>query len=307
MAETTTELLEAIKSNSFLPTSQATFEDADILRLATDQLRGVLVPVLKQARLTFFLYTKDFAVDDETLSFAIPPKAIGATVARIDLVRDSDGSLIEVPLVYEGSPLSYKRVGRPSGEATAFISNNRVFLSGAVNGYSNLRLSYYARPSKLVATSTCRQVSSMSAGVSVTLSSALSSVPTGTEFDLVSNTSPYLFTAVNQTATVSSATYTFAVPDTVSVGDWLCPEGTSPVVQLPLDLHPVLVYKTVATILRLSNYPDAAESANAEAMALLTSMLGLVAPRLDGQSHVIAGSSPFVGSRGRSGRNYGGF
>ena len=56
MVRTTEDLLDKIKRRSFIPVSQSTFTDAEILKIATEEMVGIIVPTILNAREEYYVY-----------------------------------------------------------------------------------------------------------------------------------------------------------------------------------------------------------------------------------------------------------
>lgn len=296
-AHTADELLESVKVRACTPTRQSTITDAEILRIATEELVGFILPAIRQARSGYFQYAKDFSLSGVSNGFAIPSRAAGNIITRALLISDT-GATAEVPFATEGDydtlPYSTSNQGVYQN-AVYYIRNNKVYLNPyPLSGASTLRVIYPLRPGNLVLTTSARQILSHTS-TSITLTSSLGTLSTGTAFDIISNGSPYVYHATDQTGTVAGDTISgISVPTDVADGDWVVIAGESPVPQIPYELHPVLRARTVCGVLESQGYMNELPAAENTANRLLSQLLGTVTPRAEGQTQKIINVNPFV-------------
>jgi hypothetical protein len=230
--------------------------------------------------------------------FTIPARAAGNVISQALLISDS-GAYRQVPRATEGDtdtlPYSTNNQGVYSS-AVYFIRNNKIYLNPyPLTGSSTLRVIYPIRPGNLIATTSARQILSHTS-TSITLTSSIGTIVTGATFDIISNGSPYVYHATDQTATsVAGAVISgITVPSDVADGDWVVVAGESPIPQIPYELHPVLRARTVVGVLeamgKMSELPAAENTAN----RLTSQLMGMVTPRAEDQTQRIVNNNPFI-------------
>jgi hypothetical protein len=237
----TTELISAIKLHGSFPTSNDLFSSADFLSLFNHQMKVDLTPLMLKLNEEFFLQYKDFTIAAGS-TYRIPRRAIGAKIRDLTMV-DGNGNVTAIGRLFEED--------RPKSLSGYYMLRNSVELTSDFTA-NTLRMKYLARPSELVATSACGQISSINTGTNqVVVTSAPSTFAVGVECDLVQNNNPYDLLAMDSALTnVSGTTLTFSsLPTDLDEGDWVCLAGQAPVPMLPEELHPVLIQSALCKAL----------------------------------------------------------
>ena len=91
------DLLTSAKFRSFTPTSQSTFEDADIITIANEEMLLKLVHDLFTKREDFFLTSTDVTLTAGVDRVGIPKQAIGNTFKSLWFVESSIIQRLGVP------------------------------------------------------------------------------------------------------------------------------------------------------------------------------------------------------------------
>jgi len=244
MAYTTTQLINKIKLWGNVPTNQPAFTSTQLLDLATDELWTKTVPFINDLREEYFVTYSDTSITTATdQSFDIPSRAAGGLLREVKLVND-DGDETDIPRI---NPEYQQR-----HYFGFYIRGNKVFLikSEDYSGYS-LRLYYFVRPSELVATSRCAQVSSVSTST-FDVTSIPSNMTSGDTVDIVQANPPFGTLSLGITATWSSTTVTpSTMPSGLAVGDWMCLDQESCIPQVPLESHVLIVRGVVVRIMEI--------------------------------------------------------
>jgi hypothetical protein len=297
----TLELLAEIKRHAFIPSSQQTYTDAETLAVATSALRGYILPKLMARRGEFYFGPPGrvtVSVQEGVSLYRIPSRAVGAKVRSARLL-DRQGN--PIPLAtYEWDDVSKwpPLKGTPEG-LTMEGSQVRLYPEPqGLSGYT-LELATYVRPGALALPADCVQVLSAVPGpvagttsISVLIADTPATMLDSFAFDVVSMDSPFESLAVGAplySFGTIGASYQFTVTGTLEVppGSWLCLPGNSPVVQLPLEWHPMLALKAAAT--QLASLGDIGMSkSKLEELRLLEDNTGpLVTPRREDASRKV--------------------
>lgn len=253
------DLLTSIKSRSAAPISQSTFADADLLTIATEELRLKLVSGIMSEREDFFLQSGLVTTTAALDNYALPRKAIGNALKCVFVV-DSTGGRRLLQRVDVDRVASF---GLSSAQPERFyFKGNQIVLIPAPTTAFTLDIVHFARPSELIATSSCAKitaVSSIGGLTTMTVNTDLTgSLSTGSLIDIISSVSPFLSGADRAAITTISATQivcaTTLVSDSVGnvlpqVGDYICPTGYSNIPQIPIEFHPVLAQMTANRLL----------------------------------------------------------
>lgn len=278
---TTTDLLSLIKKRVFIPVNQETFSDEDLLDMATDEMRSIVVPAILSAREEWYVVNDLYDIDSTTNSVAIPSRAIAGSLREVSFVTGS--AEYNLPRL----SLEDKVYRDNQGPLTAcYIEGNKVKMLGQESG--QVRLYYHCRPGKLVKTSAAASISSWDAGTkTITVSSVPSTWTTGTVIDII-NGKPHFehrglgFTITGVTGT--DITVDLDLPSDLTAGDWLSLEDTSPVVQTPLEWFPYLAQAVQVQILDALGDFEAMQRAERRRDSLHENAMRLISPRIEGET-----------------------
>ena len=255
---TSERLLSSIRARITIPAAQNLFTDTNLLLLANDELRTVILPMIMQLHSEFFVYSKDYQLDGTTVSFDIPPESIGSNLRDVTIVTQSGtaGTLdseYSIPMISQELrtetspwPMTYY------GDTGFFLRNNSVVLNTATIQGDALRLYYFRRPNEIVEVADAGQVLSIDTVNNLVV---LANVPPGWEAGnsvcVVSNT-PGFDLLVESTSLVSVSSPTVCLSASaiaeIRVGDWIALEGETPIPQIPVEAHPVLAQATAVKV-----------------------------------------------------------
>lgn len=304
MAWTTVELLAGIRRSGSIPTSTlSATADADLLAYADDELQESILPLALRAQEEFYVRTQTVTVTSGTDTYPIPRRAIASRLRDVVWVANSVKTHLPRLAIETITGLSTITSGTPAGFT---LDAANLTLVPIPNQAAQLLLRYHLRPGRLVATTNCRQLTAITADTDYSgaasvgrtrlqWTSALSTTTLGTVLDVISGSPPFEGKVVSSTYASAGGSVTSidiassGILNTLSVGDWVVTEDTSPVIQAPVELHGLLVQRTAARILLALGYGDEAaqqstkaDQAEAKAMLLLT-------PRTDGNPKRLTG------------------
>lgn len=290
---TTASLLNQVKAEVVAPRGQPLITDAEILSIASKQLRGKIIPAYKKIRFDFMAYTKSYAIGS-TNGFKLPARAIGSTVSN---VMGLDGAS---NIVCQFMPLPGNQKGgnrRQSSRYSYYFQNNYIYLSEwpAPSSVVTLSIIYPIRPGDLVDSLTLAAQVTGQTATTLTISQNYG-VSGTTTVDIISQDSPYSYLGIDNAASITGTTVTISagVPSGITNGDWVCTAGTAPMPQIPYDLHHVLVLMTEAGVLRTLGDSKGFQMMMAEAAQAQADMFSLLQPRSDGASPKLTSDDPFI-------------
>lgn len=239
------------------------------------QLKTDLTPLMLRLNEEFFLQYIDFTITTGS-SYRIPRRAIGAKIRDLKMV-DGSGNYTNIPRLFEED--------RANDASGYYVTRNSIELSSDFVG-NTLRMKYFARPSTLVATTECGQITSIDTGANtVVVSSAPATMAVSTVVDIVQNNNPYDLLSMDVAlSSVSGTTLGFSsLPSGLAVGDWICLATESPVPMIPDELHPVLVQS--ALVSTLSSKKDKALEHESEVLEKMKiDAVNMLDPRIENNS-----------------------
>lgn len=292
MVRSNTDLLNKIKRKAYIPISQNTFTDAELLEVATEEMRGVVLPAILSARQEYYVYkdTSNTLTGEQNQTFNMPYRAIGLNLRELSVtIGGQERNLPRLDI--EDRVYQYG-----GGSVFGFdITNNQINVRGANTG--TLNIYYYLRPGDLIDPSNARQITNVdSANRQVTVSSLVTGWSTSTVFDVIKYTPGFDHKAIDLTITGADSgtgiiTFTNDLPTEswkqFQIGDWLVQAEKSPVPQLPLEWHEYLAEAVTAYVMESQGDSEGFARAEKRKEELKKQAIDTISPRVDGESKKI--------------------
>ncbi len=291
---TNTEFIATVKRIATFPNSQNLLTDSDILKNATKEMRGTVVPLYLKNRDDFFVKYKDFTNIAGVTEFNIPERAIGQIVKDIQLV-DSAGNIQRPPRIDTDS--------NTNSDFGYYFKANKIILCPGVSTDADvfLRMVYFTRPNEMVKTSECALITSIN---TLTNEVTCATVPTtwvvGTSIDFISST-PLWDTLQESTAitVIASTTITFSsLPADLVVGDYLAEAQTAPYAQIPLEGKELLAQLTALKCLENMGDEKGYGVAMARYQQMADDLVNLISPRAQAESKFVRNQGNAMRRRG---------
>ncbi len=284
MLYTTTNLVDSIVTRGQFPDTTNTktiSSPANLLNLATEELRLKILPMILDAGGEFYVRGLDIPVVSGQTDYPLPTRASGNVLRSIRLVNgESDMPFTALdrdtlPTISASQPLGYY-----------FENNNIVLYPAPATSGLTIRTKYFIRPNRLEQVANCAQVSTID---TVTKQVVVSSVPStwgvGTVLDWMAQAVPYACKSIDMAITViSGTTITFAaLPSNGLALDYLALAEYSPLPQIPEEFQALLAQMVVVRVHDALGNVQAYQNAQAELKMLMGSAISLITPR--DQSH----------------------
>lgn len=285
---TTTGLLASLKRRGMLPSTTETLSTTDFLAIATEELQTYVLKVLLAVREEYAVATYDLAITSGTSTYVLPSRAVGGKLRNACLL-DSNG-LVSSPL----NRLEPERViqNSSSGDVAGYyLQGDDIIFVPTPAASATVRLTYFRRPSALIATTGAGVVTSINTGTKVVTASGgyPATFLTTATFDLVRAQPPFKVMGQDlaiTNATGTTLTFTATLPTGLAVGDYVCLAGESPVPQIPVELHPLLSQRVVYKCLEALG-DDKSVLAEQAADKMRMDLLTFLTPRVEGASRPI--------------------
>jgi hypothetical protein len=146
----TGDLIRSIKRRAFIPNSQETFTDEDLLEMATEEVNIGLVPLIQRMHEEHLIYFIEVELERERKRYPIPARAHGNKLRDVALVNENGN-------VYEMHRYSLTEISDFSNTTSYintrgfYLENNDIILNNFdVNIGNKLRFYFYMRPNQLV-------------------------------------------------------------------------------------------------------------------------------------------------------------
>lgn len=288
MANLADDLIKSAKRRAKIPSAQASWSPTEILSSADEQIQSYVLPLIRRMREDYGLQSLDFALttpdrQGTTGPFRVPYRAVGGAIRDVYLL-DANRNPIDVPRI---TPDDLEQ----ATWGVYFVGNVLYLLNKTTQSAPiTLRMMYFLRPNRLVQQASAAQITGINFGTGAV---TLGSVPAGysgqTTWDLVQGRPGFDTLAFDFAGTLGGSTVFFssALPGDLVVGDYVCLPETTPVPQIPPELHPLLAQRVAVQYLESEGDQSVIQAAQtlsrmeADAMTLLT-------PRIEGRAkHII--------------------
>jgi hypothetical protein len=296
---TTADLLKSIRQVANLPEVTASdvldstteyTTDVGILSVATRELQTFIAPKIMAQREEFFVATKTYTVSAAYAKYRLPSRAIGSKLKYVAYVP-SGGSVNTDKTTFEELSASHVQDGDKDGY---YLEGAYIKLRSSKSS-GTLYVTYYARPSKLVVTTSAAVITGI-AGQIISLSGNFpSTLTSASKLDIIKATSPYEVCDSDLAYSAGTGTASITVTGTIStdweVGDYLAVAEESPVVQAPQDLHNWLTQRVAVKILDLAGYKDDYDRASKELKAMEETAIASITPRSENKRQPVKNKS----------------
>ena len=287
----TDEFIKKVRSNAQIPDNQTTFTDEVLLDYANLEISLSAIPVMVQSNRTFFVTSKYIDIKSNENRYTIPYRSVGEALRELAFVDENNNlfNLEQVDIAnlyafqyYDSTQTQY------SGDPERFyIENNDIVIYPVPSSgdAGQLKMSYYLRPSELVAPSQAAQVDEVNGNRVIFLSKPDSLLNTVDIISKQGNQSKLVSESVSIEFDDQLAHFYIDLKDAsdIEAGDWICNEDQSPVVQLP---HEVIAYLvTCVTIRYYASQGDQAKesSENRRMKKQEENLMKILGPRVAGE------------------------
>lgn len=294
------DLVESVKQRSFIPISQSTFTDAQIIALLNEELRLSLVADILGAREDFFLTTKTVAIIANKDHYLIPNYCIGNNLKAVFLV-DSAGNRKALERRDVDRSDEYNGANG-SPEKFYFEGDEIVLMPKPDTAVDSILFSYFRKPNQLIETASCCKITAVvsAAGTSTfTVDTDLTdSLSVGDQIDFIRGSNPHtLWSGEVAITAITSTTIAVATADIIDVdssvepvaNDYICPTGFANLAMVPEEFVPVLAQMGAARALAALGDLNKWQSAKAILEQMRGEALKLIRQRVE--------SSPELHSR----------
>jgi hypothetical protein len=284
---TSSVLIEGIKRRASIPENQATFESADFLAFANEELLLGIVPAVMSLHEDYFLFEIVVPVEAGKTEYEIPSRAAG------NKLRD---------LQYKPDPRTFTEMTRVGiGERFLnnsnsglvnqyYVKNNKVVISeGLVNG--ELCFVIYIKPSQLVLEERVGVITNITdlgnGKTKVFLSSLPENFNTSIAYDFYKSESPSSILKIDITPDSintldNSITFmTVDIPDDLKKNDHVAEAGEASIAQIPNEFHPMLEQMVACRVLEAQGDTASLQNALLKLQQMNSAGANLIDNRID--------------------------
>lgn len=298
----TSALSTSIQRRAAVPIAQITFSTTDIYNLIDEEIESKLVPLVLKNMEEYYVADQPTNIVLGVNQYPIPYRAIAGKLRDVQVISSTDPESIiplerlEITDLFSSTSTSFRVLIKKTG---FYIKGNSVYMYPTPQYSQNiLNLEYYMRPNSSVDPSVCAQITAINQSAqTVTIASGglPSNITSSTLVDLVKQNPGFECTAIDQTITVTGSgpytlTFASALPVlggsqnlAVAVGDYVCQATQSCVVQVPVELLPLLSQYVVVRVLSAQGDAQPLQAAITELTKLEENAQMLIAPRVNGK------------------------
>lgn len=229
-----------------LPSTDARFTDAKLLKLLSDELQGNVAPLVHNAKAEHGIISYSVTAVVGQSEYQLPFNAFASTLRDVYWI-DSNNNITPLEPRSAADPLMYALSRNNGTPRYYYLRGARVNVVPPPGAAGTLAMPHYARPGIL--TNTYSQIATVTDLGSGLVNLAFGSASALFNFDpiaIVRGEPGFETIAENfSTAWNSTTDVTITLPSGVSAsqivtGDYVCSPGESPVPQVPVELFPLL-------------------------------------------------------------------
>lgn len=233
-----------------LPSTDARFTDAKLLKLLTDELQGNIAPLVHNAKAEHGVVQYTVSATVGQASYQLPTNAFASTLRDVYWI-DASGAITPLEPRSAADPLMYALARNNGTPRYYYLRGSRVSVVPPPAATGTLALPHYARPNQLVLVANAVVVSGASNVGSAWTLQFVGTPPAGldtagvVQVDVIRST-PGFETIMSGSCLITGGpgpgVYTYEVTSTETIveGDYICLPGESPVPQCPVELFPLL-------------------------------------------------------------------
>jgi hypothetical protein len=287
MARTTDDLLNSVKISCTMPSNQVLLTDDRILALAQEEMELRIIPSVINTNQNYMVRFEQVPVVFGQESYAIPYRALGRTLRELK-IQDGSQQIRNLALIsledahffnYQATPNSF------------YFMEDRIIL--VPNPQSNtlmLNIYYLLRLGRLTQTLNCAQVTAIDTMTnSINVSVVPSNMQVGSLIDFIQGRDGNSLLAYDQPiVNIAGTTITFAslpqtIPYVLSVGDWIAPADTTPVLMVPEEAFSLLQSLTSYRCLMAIGDQQAAQAVMGDVNEKIRMFEMMISPRIEGE------------------------
>jgi len=245
-------LIEAIKRNTQIPTSQRRFENSDFLAFLNEELNLKITGILLALRQDYYVTTIDIPLVASQSAYDIPGSAVGWKLESIGYL-DSDSKYSSIPMISRSQRGKYDGIQNANSPSAVYIMGNILYtvpdMGADVTG--SLSLDLVRIQNELVLPTSCGEISIVTdTGTDYQMTVDTVPIADGDTCDVISGTNPFNIIARGVTAGVAGNVITVTYGDDFErapvAEDYVCIQGQTPYPNIPEDFHPVLAQAAAA-------------------------------------------------------------
>ena len=312
-------LIRSVRNRALIPTDTSVFTDEDILDILNEEVTQGLLATIMSLNEEHMVDHIDIPVsgdDDLSKGIKIPERAVGNKLRDVAYVREGN--------IYELSRISLEEISDFRNDFDRYNYNLDLFYveGDRIKFVSNkvaadyIRVYFYMMPNDIVDEKNCAQIFSIVDNGNGTTTFNMNSIPNEysnlPEMDFVGNKVPnkvlkFDITPLSVNRTQKTITFnTEDIDDTISVGDYICQQYTSPFLNMPTEMHSLLAQRASIYILEALGDTEGLRNAMTRLQGMETSIQTILEDRVEGAPqkinprHSPLSQTFWVGTKGKN-------
>jgi hypothetical protein len=308
-------LIKSVRDRALIPTDSSTYQDEDILNILNEEVTQGLLSTIMSLNEEHMVTHEDVPSTSTLASVGvkIPERAVGNKLRDIAYLRGNN--FYEVSRISLEELSDYRNNQEDYNIDLCYVEGDSVkFVSNELNA-DNIRMYFYMTPNEIVNEDECGKVFSIVDNGDTTTTLTLVDFPDNFTnlpiMDIVSNKVPNKILnynivpiSVNRNSKIVTLN-TADIPTNLSVGDYVCEQFTSPFLNMPSEMHPLLAQRAAVFILEALGDTEGLRNAMMRLEKMETSIQTILEDRVEGAPQKInPRHSPlkqtfWVGTKGR--------
>lgn len=302
---TSTRLVEQVRVRASLPKVDSLYSDDDILTLATDELYDSILPLVRNIKEEYLIYSHPVALVANQQSYEIPERAVGNGLRDL-YFQDSSGNPQEMTRIGIDDKYDVSFKAASSQSIFYYLENDSVVLTQNVGDSptGTLIMKFMIRVSALVKSERVAQITNINRTTGVITFSSLPSIfSTSVNYDFTKTRSPHSILGIDVTPLAINfvgKTITFNlsdIPASLKNGDRVSLENETDIPQIPTEMHRLLLAKTVERVLEGLKDTEGLQNAQVKTSQVQTGMTDLMNDRVETAPLKIKNRSSFLRKR----------
>lgn len=289
MARTSDEIVDEVKLSCVLPANASLMSDLRILSLCNEEMESRITPMIQSINQDYLVTYDVVPLVAGQDVYSIPTRALGRTLRDLKMQDSTSIGVRSLSLIsLEHAQYS----GYQSTPDSFYFMGDRIIISPVpTSGTTQSLIMYYLqRPGRLVPVSSCSRIISVSTDGATFTTFTVDQVPTtlgvGAVCDFIQGVSGNSTLDKDEPITnISGTQITFGVVDvSIGAGDYIAPQYSSPLMQVPEDAFSYLVACTGERVLRAIGDTEGAESLAKNNADKRKSFASILSPRVSGEN-----------------------
>jgi hypothetical protein len=300
MKYTSDKLIETVKRNAGVPTSQRKFSDQDLLAFLNEELELTIVTELINQQQDYFIERSVIPLIANTSEYELPSRSVGWKVESIGYLNAS-GDYRKLSKISRSMRGDYTYYQTADGPAAFYIEGTKIVLipdvSASVSG--SLEVDFVRIHNELVNVSSAGLISTVT-DLGASYQMTVDTIPSTSDgVDVVSGSNPFSLIEIGGSAVVAGFNITVAKTlfSTAPVaGDYVTASGETPIPNIPEDFHPVLAQAATLRALISLNDVKGIQTAQISLQRMLSAMAQRSKTRVSSAPTKLVSRSYFLNS-----------